>query len=133
MFSYEKTLKYRLEEVIGTPLGEVERLLFGADGVLSETLSNAFVHGHRRDTSLGIEVAVGIVENGLRLSVRDQGPGFDVESALERLESGRAYFRIAGNGMRCLLERPEVFVAWSNEGREVHLLVMGVGRGRLGT
>lgn len=123
MFSYEKSLKYRLEQVLGVPLGNLERQLFGADGVLSEALSNAFVHGHRRNPELPIEVEVAVGSRALLLVVRDGGDGFDHRLAVARFHAGRAFYHVAGNGLRALLECQTAEVAWSDGGRTLHLLI----------
>jgi anti-sigma regulatory factor (Ser/Thr protein kinase) len=123
MFSYEKRLKYRVEELAGRRLGPAEPLLFGPDGALSEALSNAFVHGHRRDLDLAIEVAVALGRCAVALSVRDRGPGFDVAATLERLARGAGHFAIAGNGLRTLSRRDEVIASFGDGGRSLHLAV----------
>jgi two-component sensor histidine kinase len=123
MYSYEKQLKYRIEDVLGRSLGELERDLFGADGVLSEALSNAFVHGHRRDQYQAIEVACQVGENGLLFSIRDQGQGFDLMRAMAELARGGTYFHMAGNGLRALAQKPGVIASYDNGGSVLHIRV----------
>jgi hypothetical protein len=121
MFSYEKRLKYRIEELLGQRLREAEPRLFGADGVLSEALSNAFVHGHGRDPDVPILVATAVGRGGLAFSVRDRGPGFDVGPVLARLRSGGGHFRLAGNGLRTLDTTAGVRACFADGGRVLEL------------
>ena len=123
MYSYEKRLKYRIEEVLDRPLGELEKDLFGADGVLSEALSNAFVHGHRRDQHKVIEVTCHVGEHGLLFSIRDQGEGFDAGRAMSLLKRGGTYFHMAGNGLRALAEKPGVVASYESRGTVLHIMV----------
>lgn len=123
MFSYEKSLKYRLEAALGQPIGELERRLFGADGVVSEALSNAFVHGHRRDPERAITVEVRLGTAGLLLTIRDSGAGFDHRRVTAGYLAGRPSFHVAGNGLRALIDAPDVEACWSDGGRALHLLV----------
>jgi len=124
MYSYEKRLKYRIEEIVGRPLGHLERLLFGADGVVSEGLSNAFVHGHSRATDRAIEVGCRVGAKGLVFGIRDTGAGFDVNCAIEGLTKGRNYFSFAGNGLRSFERYPEVMAAYSDRGRVLNLRIV---------
>lgn len=124
MYSYEKRLKYRMEEVLGRSIGRLEAALFGADGALSEVLSNAFVHGHRRDPSRAITVFIVVGERGVVAQVRDQGPGFEIQRVVGSAEDGGTYFQFAGNGLRTLLQREEVTAYFSENGRSCTLRVI---------
>jgi len=123
MYAYEKRLKYRIEEVLRRPLGEVERCLFGPDGVFSETLSNAFVHGHRRDVSKAIEVRCTVGQAGVAFSIKDYGPGFKVEEVVEAATRGGTYFRYAGNGLKSLCRCDNVVACYDGTGTQLALLV----------
>jgi len=124
MFSYEKRLKYRIEDVIGRPLDRTEAAIFGADGAFSEALSNAFVHGHQRDPGLPIEVRCCVGTRGLAFAIRDRGEGFDVERVVRAAARGGGYFSFAGNGLRALSHHPEVAACYENGGR---MLLLRVG------
>lgn len=117
MYSYEKTLKYRIEDALGRSIGSLEKALFGVDGALSEVLSNAFVHGHRRDPSRAITVFIVVGERGVVARVQDQGPGFDVQRVVRLAKDGGTYFQLAGNGLRTLLQRRDVTAYFSENGR----------------
>lgn len=122
MFSYEKRLKYRIEKVIGRPLGALERDLFGVDGVFSEALSNAFVHGHGRNPGRSIEIRCAVGRHGLVFSVRDQGPGFAVAKQLELARRGNARYHFAGNGLRALVGSHRIWASYAEDGRRLDLL-----------
>jgi hypothetical protein len=123
MFTYEKALKRRIEAALGKPLASWERRLFGGDGALSEGLSNAFLHGHKREMSIPIDVACVVGRRGLALSVTDRGPGFDSEAILAKARSGGHYYHMAGNGLRCFVAAADLDVAFTDGGRTTHLLV----------
>ena len=122
MFSYEKRLKYRIEELLGRPLGELERHMFGSDGAFSEGLSNAFVHGHRRDPKRPLEIRCAVGRRGLAFSIRDQGPGFDVARQLELVRRGAAHYHFAGNGMRVLAESTTILASYEDGGGRLNLM-----------
>lgn len=123
MYAYERRLRDRLERALGYPLRAAERMLFGTDGVVSEGLSNAFVHGHGRADDLPIEVECRAARRGIGMSIRDRGPGFDVDRVLDSLNKGRGYFRFAGNGLRAFDRNQWVVASWGLEGRELNLRV----------
>jgi len=127
MYSYEKRLKYRIEEASGRPLKGMERRLFGADGVLSEAISNAFAHGNGRQNDLPIEIVTLIGTAGLAFSIRDCGEGFDVRKTISDFARGGAYFKCAGNGLRTLNDHDGIVAAYTEGGRVLNLLVLYSG------
>jgi len=127
MYSYEKRLKYRIEEASGRPLKGTERRLFGADGVVSEAISNAFVHGNGRRDDLPIEIVTLVGMAGLAFSIRDCGEGFDVRKTISAVARGGAYFKCAGNGLRALNDHDGVVAAYTEGGRVLNLLVLYSG------
>jgi hypothetical protein len=130
MYAYERGVRRRVARALGRPLGAVwERRLFGADGVVSEGLSNAFLHGHRRDGSLPIQVCWAVSRKGLAALIADGGPGFDVTRCVGSLRGGRAYFHVAGNGLRTFARSREVVVSFARGGRELHAFALFVHDG----
>lgn len=123
MFTYEKILRRKIETILGRRLGTLERRLFGPDGALSEGLSNAFLHGHRRSPELPIEVECAVGSRGLLFAIRDRGPGFDVAAALSRLRRGGNYFHVAGNGLKVLAALTDLEAGFADGGRTLLLLV----------
>jgi hypothetical protein len=123
MFAYEKRLKHRLEEFLHLSLRPWERVLFGSDGAFSEGLSNAFLHGHGRNSDLAITVRVAASPQGVLFSIRDQGPGVDCGPLLVRLKKGGVYYHRAGNGLRILAESPGLRASYSDGGRTLNLLL----------
>jgi hypothetical protein len=123
MFAYEKALKRRIESRLGRPLGPWERRLFGPDGVISEALSNAFLHGHKRAPGLPITVRCTLGQRHLLFVISDRGPGFDVAATLANRSRRSTYFHIAGNGLRCLAETEGLSAWWSDFGRTLRLLI----------
>ncbi|MCP4902769.1 MAG: ATP-binding protein [bacterium] len=124
MFSYERRLAYRIEEVISRKLIRREEcLMFGENGVISEALSNAYAHGHGRSVELPIIVTCRAGRCGLLFSVRDHGSGFNVDRTLLEVRRGGQYFRLAGNGLRSIDCCADVVAVYSEGGREVTLFV----------
>lgn len=124
MYSYEKGLKRRVESALGRPLGAREKDLFGSDGVVSEGLSNAFVHGQRRDPKAPIVVRTAVSRRGLAFSIRDRGPGFECRSALRQAaRQGSEFYHFAGNGLRALLACRDLSFSYTDGGRCLNLLL----------
>jgi len=121
MFAHEKRLKYLIESATGWRLGPIERELFGPDGAYSEALSNAFVHGHRRNRGLAILLTCSVGRRGLAFTITDRGEGFDVDSVVEAAQRGTAYYSFAGNGLRTLAQQRRVTASFADGGRTVHV------------
>jgi anti-sigma regulatory factor (Ser/Thr protein kinase) len=121
MHAYERQLRKRVEAIMKTHFGTSERTLFGADGAFSEALSNAFLHGHRRDPRLPIRVSCAVGLAGVAFAIHDEGPGFDPAAVAAKAERGGTYFRVAGNGFRALTGAG-VLAGYSDGGRTLALL-----------
>jgi len=122
MYAYEKGLRDRIEKALKRPLGRRERELFGPDTALSETLSNAYVHGHGRDPSRPITVRCLVGRSALGFSVRDGGEGFDVATKLAQVRCDGGYYRMAGNGLRVLVTSESVEASFEDGGRTANVL-----------
>lgn len=124
MFSYERVLKRRIEEALTRRLDrDEERRLFGENGVVSEALSNAFVHGHRRSLEMPIIVTCSLGSTGVVISVRDHGDGFDVADVLSGLKGGGRYYRVAGNGLRAIDGAGEIAAMYDEGGRRIAMFI----------
>lgn len=123
MYSYEKKLKYRIEDLLGNKLVYAqEKILFGAGGAVSEGLSNAFVHGHKKDNRKVIKVWVCVAKKGLGFVIRDNGKGFNYETILKQYQSGQPFFSIAGNGFSRLFTSEGFSACYQKAGTQLCIL-----------
>ena len=58
-------------------LGFAEDTLFGIDLAVREAVTNAVLHGNRQDENVPVEIGMAGTEEGLTVTVRDRGEGFD--------------------------------------------------------
>ena len=58
-------------------LGFAEDALFGIDLAVREAITNAVLHGNRQDENVSFEVGVAGTDEGVTVTVRDRGTGFD--------------------------------------------------------
>ena len=58
-------------------LGFAEDALFGIDLAVREAVTNAVLHGNRQDESVPVEIGMAGTDEGLTVTVRDRGEGFD--------------------------------------------------------
>lgn len=107
-----KTLRISVESNLDR-LGEVEEMAEKAADLMNfndeerdslaiavtEAVSNAIVHGNKEDEAKRVEVVFEVGRGRVRVSVKDQGPGFDPEKVNNPLdpenllkESGRGIF-----------------------------------------
>ncbi|PKN46813.1 MAG: hypothetical protein CVU59_04900 [Deltaproteobacteria bacterium HGW-Deltaproteobacteria-17] len=96
--------------------------LVGSRGILSEVLSNAYCHGHRRKIHLPIEIGIFNGKTGLLIQVLDQGTGFHVPKVISGLQRGHGYFHNAGNGMRLMSDHADFEIFFDDEGRSCNIL-----------
>ena len=123
MYSFEKRLKYTIEGVLRTKFTyRQERLLFGAGGVFSEGLSNAFAHGHKKKMEIPISVWVAVSKKGLGIAIKDRGKGFDVEEVFGHYRKGKPFFHIAGNGLKALSLSKQIMACYRDNGTQLCLL-----------
>lgn len=94
LFSYERKLARFLDRWLHPYRDE----LYGSKGIISESLSNAFVHGNKRDMNKEIVIDIHIGTIGLVISIADQGKGFNINALKERHKKGKRYYMLAGNG-----------------------------------
>lgn len=118
LFAYEREIARRLEPW----LKRFRYELIGENGIICEALSNAYYHGHQKDTSLPIYVKGFLGKKGLLLQIQDQGKGFDVSKLYESYRRGKAYFLIAGNGIRHMINSMTFAIFYENNGTAFQLL-----------
>lgn len=81
-----------------------------------EAASNAIVHGNRQNEQLTVEITIEEDSHGLRITVLDQGDGFDVEEMVRQAVSTGDEPRGRGVGIiRSLTDEQ----CWDEEGRRV--------------
>lgn len=123
MYSFEKKLKYRIQGLLRRKLvPRQERILFGAGGVVSEAISNAFVHGHKKDRYMPIRVWATVSKKGLGFSIVDKGTGFDIAEVQQTYSNGRQFFNIAGNGFSLFHQSSDFTVCYQMYGKELCIL-----------
>lgn len=81
-----------------------------------EAVSNAMVHGHGLDASRLVEVRIEAHQSGLRVTVSDSGPGFDVAATLRGLDTAGEEPR--GRGLRIISSLSDSR-QWLDDGRRL--------------
>lgn len=123
MYSFEKRLKYRIQDLLGYRLiYNQERILFGAGGAISEAVSNAFVHGHKKDITVPISIWVAVSKKGLGFAISDRGAGFNVDRILQSFKDGDPFYHIAGNGFSLFHKSADFQACYLNNGRELSIV-----------
>jgi serine/threonine-protein kinase RsbW len=61
-------------------LGLGDEAAFGVDMAVREAVTNAVLHGNRKDLTKKVEVSFRGSSEMLEITVRDRGPGFDLKS-----------------------------------------------------
>jgi len=118
LFVYERRIAAFLE----TWLKPFRYELIGQRGILCEALSNAFLHGHRKDPAKIIALRVLLGKAGILVEVEDGGRGFAVKAVYDRFRNKRPYFSSAGNGIRLMAENPHFGIFHSPAGTIFYLL-----------
>lgn len=98
----------------GSEVEEIDVLI-----ALQEALANAVVHGCRNDPSKIISCSVKVDRSAITITIRDPGPGFDVDAVTQSSEAG-TNMTDHGRGialMRSVMDE----VAYRNGGSEVRL------------
>lgn len=86
---------------------------------LQEALANAALHGCKDDSSKTIYCLVEIDASAITITIRDPGPGFDLEAATQPTEAGINVTQ-HGRGI-CLMRSLMDEVNYRHGGAEVHL------------
>ena len=87
---------------------------------LRHALGNAYRRGNRGDPAKEIAVEVVLAPMGALLAITDEGDGFDVGLAVERMQREETYFENKGVGFRGL-HNAKSSVTWENDGRTLLL------------
>lgn len=98
--------------------------LIGSGGMVSEALSNAYCHGHKRDPSLPITIKVYQGEHGIMLQIKDTGNGFNIDTIVSKFQDNKNYFYNAGNGIKSMFDSKVFGLFYGNYGASFHLVYM---------
>ena len=114
------------DELIETILGGVAAHGFQPDPhfhrlCLDEALSNAIIHGNHSDPAKNVTVRVFCLEGTWGVEIADEGPGFDWQAWLQRLEAELIESCDSGRGIALLLKCCSE-VVFLDGGRKVRLL-----------
>lgn len=85
-----------------------------------EAVSNAITHGNGQRRDLSVTIGYICRDDHITILVRDEGPGFDVKAALERLKNPPDLDGLSGRGL-LLMTRLMDQVVWNDRGNEVSL------------
>ena len=78
--------------------GFPEEALFGIDMAVREAVTNAVLHGNRKDESKRVEVGISAQGSALTVAVRDHGEGFNAESVPDPTEA-QNLLKASGRGI----------------------------------
>ncbi|MCK4508248.1 MAG: ATP-binding protein [Desulfuromonadales bacterium] len=98
--------------------------LIGSSGIVSEALSNAYCHGHKRDPSLPISVKVYQGEHGVMVQITDTGKGFNIDTMVSNFLVKKNYFHNAGNGIKRMFSSKVFGLFYAGRGTSFHLVYM---------
>ena len=90
--------------------GFAPEALYGVDMAVREAVTNAVLHGNRQDENVPVEIGMAGTDDGLTVTVRDRGEGFDT-SHLPDPTAEENILKASGRGilfMRTFLDE----VAW---------------------
>jgi anti-sigma regulatory factor (Ser/Thr protein kinase) len=106
------------EAVVAVGLGPREA--FDVVLAVHEAVANAIVHGNGSRAERSVTVGYICRDDRITVRVRDEGPGFDVDAALARLQQPPSLEDLSGRGL-LLMTRLMDELAWNAEGNEVSL------------
>ena len=96
-----------------------EDLGFRVALVTSEAVTNAIEHGNRMDASRSVHLRIEVSDGGVRVSVTDEGGGFDPEAVPDPLRAS-ALLAEGGRGLFLMRELADE-LAYEDDGRRVVL------------
>jgi hypothetical protein len=133
-YSWLFPLERRLGRLLDQWLSHYRKDLIGPGGLLSEALSNAYCHGHKRNAKMAIHIRIAVGEQGLLICIEDSGEGFDFHEVARTFASKRLYFHNAGRGLLRAIKVQDFAVFFTDKGRTFNLLYLnGKALGKLRT
>ena len=124
------TVERRLGRILDPWLRQYRDRIIGPDGLLSEALSNAYCHGHRRNPTLGIDLRVVVGKFGILVSIVDSGDGFDHREIARNVTRKKNYYHNSGRGLYRMLTEECFQVFYTQQGRAFNLLHITDAHGR---
>ena len=106
------------EAVVAVGLGPREA--FDVVLAVHEAVANAIIHGNGSCADRTVTVGYVCRDDRITVRIRDEGSGFDVHAALERLQQPPSLEDPSGRGL-LLMTRLMDELAWNAEGNEVSL------------
>lgn len=120
LFTYERILA----GILDPWMAHLRFELIGDKGILCEALSNAFCHGHKKDPTRPIELNVFLGEKGLIIRIKDTGSGFEIDKVMDQYVKGKAYFHMAGNGLKRMIDSSDFHIFFSDNGSGFNLMYL---------
>ena len=85
-------------------------------------VENSLIWGHDGDKKKEIEIQCYFSTEGFVLSVKDQGPGFDVKDVVTKMRAGERYFRNGGSAFYTMENDPSNTYSYNVTGNEAYML-----------
>jgi hypothetical protein len=115
------TLERRVGRILDQWLSGHRRELIGPGGLLSEALSNAYCHGHRRDAAKPMWIRIVVGGDGVLIRIKDSGSGFDYREVARGVIHKRTYFHNAGRGLMRAVTAEHFAVFYTDGGQAFNL------------
>jgi len=87
-------LTIELAEMAGFRDSSLEQIVLA----VHETIANAVIHGNRYSTEKKVSVAISIIDNQFKITIADEGEGFDPQ-AIPESSSLQELLRVHGRGV----------------------------------
>lgn len=123
MYAFEKKIIAHIENALGRSMPhKIAKLLFSVGGGFSEAMSNAYLHGNKKNRDRKIEVRLAISNTGFGFSIKDEGSGFDFDEVMNQFSKGKPFFHVAGNGFKILNESEHIHSGFTEGGSRLNLV-----------
>ncbi len=120
LFLFER----KLARFLDPWMKEYRSELIGSGGIVSEALSNAYCHGHKRNPTLPITIQVYQGKHGIMLQIKDTGNGFNIDTMVSKFLDNKNYFYNAGNGIKRMFNSKTFGIFYGDCGTSFHLIFM---------